>query len=630
MNDEHKDALQRYEQYADADRHNIDDAVDDLRHAAGDQWDENVRRIREERGQPVITINKSLQFINQVAGDMMQSQPAIDIVGADNDQDPVYAEIMGGLIRQIEYASSATSVYNWGSKCQITCGVGHWQIATEYADDSTFDQDIRIRRINDPLSVVWDESSIELDRSDAMECFVSEMVSQQAFKRDFKSDKLPTAFPESSARYNNSIHWADSEGKSVRIASHWRKVKTKKKIGQRQDGKIVEVGDMPPDMWASQGILKVREVDTYKIMHRRMSGDEYLEDEQEWAGKFIPIVPVIGNEISVGGRIIRFGLIRHVKDPQRLYNYFRSAAAEMVALQPKAPYLVPLHSVAGLEDIWRKANSENLPYLPYNVDPAFPNLRPQREAPPQPSAGMLQEAQIAENDMYGTTGIYPTSLGQKSNESSGRAIMAREKQSDTGTYVYPENFKASIKRTGDILCDLIPRVIDSTRSVRILGADGLESMAKINMIEVNPITGEQSIVNDLSAGKFDVRIKVGNNYANAKERESELIFEMLGRNPNLWNVVGDLAMESLEGPGAAKLAARIKKTMPAELVGEGGMQSQPNPAQEAEVESLMLGNEKTKVEIQGKQIENMGKSHELGVTVATAGEPDETAQSRAA
>ena len=456
MNDDYKDALERFEQYSAADRHNIDDALDDLRHAAGDQWDERVRAIRESRGQPVLTINKSLQFINQVAGDMMQSAPAIEIVGADDDQDPVYADIMGGLIRQIEYQSNATSVYNWGIKCQIACGIGHWQVVTEYADDTTFDQDIRIKRINDPLAVVWDESSIELDRSDAMECFVSEMVSEQAWKREFKSDKLPTTFPVVGSGHKTSVHWADGATKSVRIASHWRKVKVRKKIGQRVDGKVIDLDNIPPAAWQQMGIVKAREVDTYKVVHRRLSGDGYIDDETDWAGKFIPVVPVIGNEISVHGKIIRFGIIRHVKDPQRLHNYFRSMEAELAASQPKAPYLVPLHSIEGLEKTWGKVNTENLPYLPYIVDPAMPNLRPMREAPPQPSAALSGMSQAAEMDMYGTTGIYPTSLGQKSNESSGRAILARERQSDTGTFVFHDNSKASVKRTGEILCDLVP------------------------------------------------------------------------------------------------------------------------------------------------------------------------------
>lgn len=628
MRDEHKDALLRFEQYTNADRHNIEDALDDLRHVAGDQWDDKVRKLREAAGQPVLTINKSLQFLNQVAGDMMQSSPAIDIVGADDQQDPIYAAIMGGLIRQIEYQSDATSVYNWAAKCQIACGIGHWQVLTEYADDTTFDQDVRIRKISDPLAVTWDDGAVEMDRSDAMECFVSEEMSEQAFKRTFREKSLPPAFPDYSGG-QPSVSWAEG-GKSVRIASHWRRVKQKKRIGLRADGKVIEVGDLPPEAWAEHGVTKVREVETYKITHRRMSGDDYLEDEQDWAGKYIPVVPVIGNELVVGGKVVRFGIIRHVKDPQRLYNYFRSAAAEVVALQPKVPYLVPFHSVEGLEAIWSKANSANLPYLPYKVDPAMPGLRPTREVPPQPSAGMQEEARIAENDMYGTTGIYPTSLGQKSNEASGRAILARERQSDTGTYVFPHNFKTAIKRTAEILIDLVPRVYDSARTVRVVGDDGMESLAKINMIERDPVTGQQRIVNDLSAARFDVRIKTGTSYATAREKAHDAMNALLQANPALLQVIGDLYFESMDFPDAQKLAARIKKTMPAELVGEGGMQAPPNPADEMQIEGLQLENQRKAADVQGKQIENMGKAHQLGLTMATAGRPDETAQSSAA
>lgn len=630
MNDEHKDALARFEQYVQADKHNIDDAVSDLKHVAGDQWPEKARALREAKFQPVLTINKSLQFLNQVAGDMMQAAPAIEVVGADGDQDPLYASIMSGLIRQIEYQSDATSVYNWGAKCQVACGIGHWQIVTDYSDESTFDQDIRIRKILDPLAVVWDDSSIELDRSDATECFVSELMSERAYKATFKTDTLPTAVPSTNSS-NQSVFWASAENKMVRIASHWRRVKVTKKIGLLADGNVIDVGDMPPEAWAQQGVIRVREVDAHEIRHRRMSGSDYLEDEQRWPGLYIPVVPVIGNEIAVDGRVIRFGIIRHVKDAQALHNYARSAEAEMAVMQPKSPYLVPFHAVEGLEDWWRKANAENLPYLPYKVDPEMPNLRPTREPPPQLSPGLSELARASEMDMYGTTGIYPTSLGQKSNEASGRAIMARERQSDTGTYVFPHNFKSSMRRTGEILVDLIPRVYDSTRTVRVIGDDGMESMAKLNMLKRDPITGEQVLVNDLSAAKFHVRTKVGVSYASARERTNEALTQLLSANPALMSVFGDLYLESMDGPEAQKLAARIKKTMPAALVGEGGMPDQQNPMQEVQAQGLVLDNERKAADVQAKQIENMGKAHELGFTMASAGEaPDRTAQSSAA
>lgn len=612
-----KETLERFCDYSEADRRNREDALDDLKHISGDQWDAAARSSRERSGRPVLTVNKLPQFINQIAGDIRMAQPAIEPVPVDEDTDPVMTEIMDGIIRSIEYQSKAASVYAWGAQCSIACGIGHWQIVTEYADDTTFDQDIRIRRIMDPLSVVWEAGAVEIDRSDASECFVSELIPEEVFKRKYKADKIPEDFPEAQGITNfNSLYWRDKDSERVRIASHYWKEPVKKKIGLRMDGKVIDLDKVPPAQWAALGIQKAREVQTHKIMHAKMSGVDYLEEPKEWVGKHIPIVPVIGNEISVDGVIIRHGIVRFAKDPQRLYNYYRSAQAELIGTQPKAPYIGTVAMFEGLEGLWSKANIDNLPYLPYKPDPDAPGARPQREAPPQGSAAMYQEVQIAENDLYGTTGIYPTSLGQKSNEASGRAILARERQADTGSFIYQDNFRnGSMVRTGEILLDLIPRVYDSTRIVRIMGNDGVEKMASINMIRNDPFRGPV-IVNDLSSARFDVRVKVGTAYASAREQMFDALNQLMQANPQLLQIFGDLYFDSMDIPKAKELAARIKKTMPASLVGEGGQQPQQDPAQaqamQIQFRKIAADAAKAEADAQGKQIDNAHKAFQFG------------------
>lgn len=630
-----KETLERFCDYSEADRRNREDALDDLKHISGDQWDAASRSARERSGRPVLTVNKLPQFINQISGDIRMAQPSIEPVPVDEETDPIMTEIMSGLIRQIEYQSKAPSVYAWGAQCSIACGIGHWQIVTEYADDTTFDQDIRIRRIMDPLAVTWEAGAVEIDRSDAMECFVSEFIPEEVFKRIYKADKLPEDFPEPQGHSNlNSLYWRDKDTERVRVASHWWKEPVKKKIGLRMDGKVIDLDKVDPSQWQAMGVLKAREVQSYKIMHAKMSGADYLEEPKEWIGKHIPVVPVIGNEISVDGTIIRHGIVRFAKDPQRLYNYYRSAQAELIGTQPKAPYIGTVAMFEGLEGLWSKANVDNLPYLPYKPDPDAPGARPQREAPPQGSSAMYQEVQIAENDLYGTTGIYPTSLGQKSNEASGRAILARERQADTGSFIYQDNFRnGSMVRTGEILLDLIPRVYDSTRVVRIMGNDGVEKLAAINMIENDPFTGPR-IVNDLSGAKFDVRVKVGSAYANAREQMFDALNELVRANPQLMQIFGDLYFESLDIPQARQLAARMKKAMPASLVGEGGQQAPQNPAAEqaamVQLRTLNAKAAETEAKAQGIQIENAHKAFEFGFKVEgptiPAGQPEPTGQ----
>jgi Phage P22-like portal protein len=329
-NDDHKEKLERFETYWEADRNNREDALEDLDFAAGDQWPETVRQQRETAGRPVVTINNTGQFIRQISGELRQSEPAIEPIPVDDNTDPMLADIYSGLIRQVEYQNSAQSIYTYAAEQAITCGIGHWQLGTKYSDDDTFNQDITIKRILDPLAVVWDSNAVELNRDDAMECFVTEWVSKDAYKRQFKTKTTPTDFPIANTYSYSNLNWNRED--RVRIASRWFKVPVKKKIALLKSGEVIDLSRVPRDMMQFLDIARERDVESFDIKHERLSGDDVL-DAEDWAGKNIPVVPVIGNEICVNGRIIRFGLVRWLKDPARLYNYFRSAAAEVIATQ---------------------------------------------------------------------------------------------------------------------------------------------------------------------------------------------------------------------------------------------------------------------------------------------------------
>ena len=640
---DHKAAIDRVEEYVNFDRHNRDDAADDLRHLAGfGQWDDQVRAAREQTGRPCITVNKLGQFVNQISGDVRQSQPVIDPYvnhmpdvpeGEKAQISEAWASIMLGIISDIEYQSNATSAYTWALHCAAACGIGHWQVCSEYADENTFDQDIRIKRILDPLSMIWDSSSSELDRSDATEGFLTEVIPLAKFKSEYKTDAKAEDFPI--PQTTNSYSWFMTSGniETVRIASHWWKVPVKRVIGLQHDGKVIDLTDKPEGSYKNQGLLKTRTVESHKIMHAKVSGAGYLEDAKEVACKFIPIIPVIGNELSVDGKLLRFGIIRSAKDPQRLYNLARSSAAEILAAQPKSPWLVPLHSVTGVEDFWKQANSAQLPYLPYVMDPRFPSAEPRREPPPQGSQAMYQEMQIADNDMFSTTGIYPSSLGQKSNEASGKAIDARDAQTDTGTYLYKDNFGTSMKRNGDVLISFIERTYDATRKVTFTGPDGNEMTTTLNQMRRDPLNGD-SIVNDVSSVKFGVRVKAGSAHARSKEAEKEALTNILTANPQMMQVMGDLWIESLDIPNGKKISARIKSTMPQQLVGQGGMPApQQDPAQAQvqamQVDALHLDNLKKANEVEGGKIKNMAAAHDLGIQHATAGHPEPTGGNQA-
>ena len=579
----HKEILEEYEHNWQGDASNRSEALDDLKNLSGiGQWDSAELQRRELEERPTLTVNLLPQFVRQISNDIKQMRPGVNTIAVDGETDPIISEIFDGLIRQIEYQSNAGIAYGHGGAMSVACGIGHWRIVTENVEDAVFDQEIKIKRILDPLSVVWDSAAVEIDRDDAMNCHVTATIPKHEFERRFKNAKREgNDFPS-----ERDYSWSDSYwtlGDQVRIAERFYKVPYQRHLIMTADGTthdITELSDLDKAnrVFSHGGPLEVegriaeRKVDSHKIMHVTLDGLDFLDDPKEWAGRHIPIVPCVGDEFAFEGKVYRSGLVRFMKDPQKAYNFWRSTSMEVIAATPRAPWLVEENQIKGWESLWRNANRSNIPFLVYNQDPENPAIKPTRERPPDPPSALWQESQISRDEMKGVTGLYDASLGASSNETSGVAIHAREKQGDTGSYHFIENFNAAIARTGKILVDLIPKIYDSPRVVRLIGKDEKESFAQINQ---EPVPGIR--MNDLSAARFDVRVKTGPSYATARTEAKEQMVEMLRSNPSLWSVMGDLIFKTLDFEGSEEIAERLKKAMPPELVGDDENSPPPQP-----------------------------------------------------
>lgn len=583
----HKESLEAFDNDWRADQSNRDDAQEDLRFKAGFQWDDIDRAKRAADSRPVLTINRIPQFIRRVSGNLRQSHPAIEAIPSDDQSDGQLADIYEGLIRQIEYQSTASSVYAWGAECAISCGIGHWRIDTEYANRAGFDQNIVIKRIMDPLAVVWDASSKELDRSDAWQCFVTEWVGDTEGQRRWPktwSKGTNSDFPVmDTLQGTGGLYWRND--KRTRVASRWFKEAVTKQIGMTEDGSVFDLTDLAKRsgmtvkfMAQMLGIVRDRKVDDFKVRHVAMNGDDFLTDIQEWAGAHIPIVPVIGEEVAFDGTVFRHGVVRFAKDPQRLYNFYRSAAAEAIGSAPKSPWLLAAKSVAGHEKTWSQANAGNPAYLLYNPLTDFPSLKPERVQPPSPPSAMWQEAEVAQDDMKATTGVYDAALGAQGTETSGIAIQRRNQQTDTGSVVYFDNFNVSIKRTGTVLIDLIPKIYDAERVVRILGKDAKEGFVKINQV-VTSVDGRETLINDLSTGTYDVRVKTGQSYANAKAEAKEELGNLMREDPAVAAGFIDLYVGSLDLPPeiGKPMVERAKRMVPPQLLSDAQPPPPPDP-----------------------------------------------------
>ncbi len=547
------EARDRYREAVNADRTNLEAAQDDLKFLAGEQWDPRVEqdRIRDDR--PVLTINRLPQFINQVVNDIRLNKPAITVRPVDRGADEKIAETFTGLIRHIEAASDADTAYINAAEQAIRCGIGHFRILTKYADDDAWDQEICIEPIRNPFAVVWDPAAQKLTREDAQRCWVIQRVDRRAFRKMFPDAALSDLERPVPSDWED---WATRD--EVQIAEYWIKKPITRILARTVDGQVLDASGMPPAMveqiTAAGG--EVRAVESHKVCSYLMTASEILAGPFEWPGRYIPIIPVIGAEIVIGDRVVRHGIIRFAKDAQRSFNYHRSAEVETAALAPKAPWVATPEQIKGYEEDWARANQDNFSVLLYNPDPQAGGP-PQRIAPPPIPAAFAQLSLEAAEDMKAVTGIYDAALGARSNETSGRAIMARQREGDVGSFHYIDNLSKAIGYAGRILVDLIPRVFHNERVVRIIGEDGIPETVPVN-IE----TPDGRRLHDLSLGRYDVVVRSGPAFSTRREESAQAMMEFMRVYPPAAAAIGDLVADAMDWPGAKEIAERLRAVMP--------------------------------------------------------------------
>jgi len=556
------EAMERRDRAYEFDQDNQRDMRDDLLFKIGEQWPVGIKNQREFDGRPCLTINRAPQFINQVVNDIRLNSPQIKVVATD-DEHTKMAEIYTGLIRSIQDRSDASVAYETAADGAVSCGIGHFRITTEFATDVSddliraFDVDARISRIQDHVGVLWDPDSREHTREDAAFCFVPVDITVKEFQKKYPDAKLDPFDMEYNA---NSIGWTSGVDK-IRLAEYWtRETKVVKTIAELDTGEVVELTKDIRKAIKEYGarIIKKRDVEEYVVKFHLLSGSEVLEGPIDFPSKFIPIIPVLGNEEYIDGKIVRSGLLRHFKDPQRMYNYWSTASTEAIALSPKAPWLVTSKQIAGLESEWDNANRQNLPYLVYNPDQEAPP--PQRQPMGDVPVGMLQERASAADDMKAVTGIYDSSLGNSSQEKSGKAIIARERQSDVGTFQYADNLRRSLVHAGRVLVDMIPRIYDTERTVRILGEDSSEEFVALMQED------KDGNILDLSVGRYEVSVKTGPSFSTQREEARASMMEFVQAFPPAAQVAGDLVAKTMDWPGADELSERLQKIIPPGII----------------------------------------------------------------
>ena len=606
--DVHRVAIRRWQAGYDRDRDNIDDAYEDLEFLEGDQWPADAVTLRENEKRPVQTFNRMPQFVRQITGDMRLARPSIRVVPVDSGSDREVARIRAGLIRYIENRSDAQAAYYHGGDQQVAAGIGHWRVIKEYAGDTTFNQELRIVAIEDGIAVIWDPDAVLPNKEDATYCFVPVNMSHDAFKEKFPDAALAD-FEDSGGAVSSGWYGTDF----VRVAEYWVKKKVERLLALMPDGRIDDVTDdcAQADRYREQGV-RVEERESFTICRYLISFAAILEGPVEWPGRYIPIVRCPGEETRIGRRTKRRGIIRFAKDAQRAYNYGRSTQTEITALQPKSPFIGTEDNFKEYQAFWNLANVKAFPYLPYKPDPRNNGVPPQRVQPPVSSQGVNETVILAAEDMKGVIGIYNSALGAQSNEISGRAIMARDRQGDVGSFVYQDNWGRAIRHTATIVNDLIPHVYDVERTIRILGDDGKEELIAINKaVAGDGMEATERVLNDVTIGAYDVVFRPGPSFSSRREEAREGMMAFLQSSPNAAPLVLDLIAESQDWPNADKIGKRLEHLLPdpirareAAERGEPLPQPPPDPLQ-------VLSMQAAAVKLQAEQLQMQGELQKL-------------------
>jgi len=609
-----------------------EDELDDLRFYAGSpdnnfQWPQDVLSARGTiQGQvgnarPTLTINKLPQHVRQVTNEQRMNRPGIKVIPSDEEAAEEVAEIYNGVIRHIEYISDADVAYDTACENQVAYGEGYVRLLTEYCDEDSFDQDIKIGRIRNSFSVYMDPMIQDPTGADARWCFITEDLTKQEYERLYPNAAPITTLMSLGVGDQSISQWINEN--TVRIAEYFYIEHEKRKLNL-YPGNQTAFDGTPEDKTFKMMFGKPtrqRESTIRKVKWCKINGYEILE-ESEWAGKFIPVVRVVGNEFEIDGRVYVSGLVRNAKDAQRMYNYWVSQEAEMLALAPKAPFIGYGGQFEGYETQWKTANTQNWPYLEVNPDVTDGQGAvlplPQRAQPPMASSGLLQAKAGASEDIKSATGQYNASLGMTSNERSGKAILARQREGDVGTYHYVDNLARAIRHVGRQLIDLIPKIYDTQRIARIVGEDGESDMVKINPMQPEPVRKivdeEGNTIDKIynpAVGKYDVRVITGPGYATKRQEALESMAQLLQGNPQLWQVAGDLFVKNMDWPGADDLAARLARTIDPKLL---NAEEDEDPAlQAANMQIQAMGQEMEQMHQMLQQVSQSMEARDLAI-----------------
>jgi Phage P22-like portal protein len=548
------------------DRLNRESAIDDLRFMVGDQWEDYVRQRRESARKPVMTVNRLPAFVAQVVGARRMSESVIKIL-PDTGGTKAVARIREDLVRAVQKESRAEMAFDKAFENQIECGIGNFKLELDYASDDVFDQKMMILPINDALSTVWDRKLMDPTGRDATHVFDVDTLKSDEFKKRWPwaspADIVVDVTLRGDLRMNGWIAIDD-----VRVVKYYRLKTRKRTLAMLVDQRVLDITDLTDDekpgfdagkaksimsqiATRPDGTPIMRVVDKPYVEMYICSGLDILEGPYRLNCSRVPVFRVPGWEVTIGEWKHRWGLIRFLKDPQRLHNFWRSVIAEKLMQTPRATWMASQSSVAGREKQWRESHLSDDPLLIWNDESGN---KPERVPPANMEGALMEQAEFTTQDLKDVSNIHEANLGMPSNEVSGAAIQARQRVSDTGTTIYHDNLTLAQEECGRVMNELFGDVYDTARVVKTVGED-----AKENMVAINQVGQPET---DITIGKYSVTVKTGPNSATKRIESAENMMNLMNAMPQVGAVIADLVVKAQDWPGADEIARRLELVLP--------------------------------------------------------------------
>lgn len=668
-----EEAVKRLKCCVNAERDNREAAIDDLNFLNGDQWPAEERKRRADAGRPALQINLLPKFVDQVVGDERHNRPRIKVRPIDSKGDVKLAEIREGIISNIEYLSNSPAIYDYAFKQMVSSGYGAWRVLTRYTDENPFLQEIYLESIRNPFLVYLDPSAKDQNYADAKYGFVLEKIPIDDFKKKYPKARVPNGTFVDEDGLAEEL-WYDDD--TVTIAEYYTVEPVPTLFHQMENGDVitdeefqelveewgeqrekilkdVESGDAteapqqgmqgPGPM--AQGIIakleelgpepkseETRTADVPVVYQQIITACDELTTKQKVPGKFIPLVLLRGKELNIAGKNYVYSLIRNAKDPQKMVNYWNTAAAETIALAPKSPFMATPKQIEGFETDYARANVDNMPVLLYNPDPEMPGP-PQRQQPAPPPVAMFEQIRRGEDNIKSAIGMFNADVGAAGSEQTGAAITARQRPGDIGTFEFLDNLNRAVVFTGKIINEMIPEVYDSERDVRLRNLDETESFVPINttigsamkkmksnpemfkgmderdMAQLLKSNNPETKFNDLTVGKYDVTVTTGPSYATQRQESAQQMLMLAQAMPDKMAIASDIIVKNLDFKDSDELSARLKKTLPAGVVPPDP--NEPPPPPPPPDPNVMLIQAQLQKEQMKVQLEQMKMQHEL-------------------